>query len=379
MDFLISEALQSMKKTVRQFVDKEVEPRAQEIEENDAIPEIIIKKAKEMGLFGLSIPEQYEGLGLGMVDKCLIFEELGRTHNGFTSLVGSHNGIGTMGIVMMGTEEQKSRYLPAMAKGDAIGAFALTEPNAGSDASNIKTTAVKRGDKWIINGSKHFITNGPVASTFTVMAMTDKSLKARGITAFIVEKEFPGFKVGTVEKKMGLKGSYTSEIIMEDCEVPAANLLGMEGQGYMNALKILANGRAGLAARVVGSCHKLIEMSVQYAKTREQFGKPIGENQAIQFMLADMLMETEAARALTLQTAWQVDQKMKVIKEAAMTKLFASETYCRVADKAVQIHGGMGYMQDFPIERFYRDARITRIYEGTSEIQRLIIARQMLS
>lgn len=379
MDFTISEELQSMKKTVRQFVDKEVEPRAQEIEEKDAIPEIIIKKAKEMGLFGLSIPMEYGGLGLGMLDKCLIFEELGRTHNGFTSLVGSHNGIGTMGIVMMGSEEQKSRYLPAMAKGDAIGAFALTEPNAGSDASNIKTTAVKKGDRWILNGSKHFITNGPVASTFTVMAMTDKSRKAKGITAFIVEKDFPGFKVGTVEKKMGLKGSYTSEIILEDCEVPAENLLGVEGQGYMNALKILANGRAGLAARVVGSCQKLIEMSVEYAKTREQFGKPIGENQAIQFMLADMLMETEATRALTLQTAWQVDQKMKVIKEAAMTKLFASETYCRVVDKAVQIHGGMGYMQDFPIERFYRDARITRIYEGTSEIQRLIIGRQMLS
>lgn len=379
MDFSISKELEAMKKAVRQFVDKEVEPRAEEIERNNAIPEVIVEKAKEMGLFGLSIPVEHGGIGMGMVDKCLIFEELGRTHNGFTSLIGSHNGIGTTGIIMMANEQQKSRYLPQMAAGDAIGAFALTEPNAGSDASNLATTAVRHGDKWILNGTKHFITNGPVAGVVTVMAVTDKSKGARGISAFIVEKDFPGYKVGTVEKKMGLKGSYTSELVFEDCEVPLENLLGNEGEGYMTALKVLANGRAGLAARVVGSCHKLIEMSVDYAKTRIQFGKPIGDNQAIQFMLADMAMETEAARALMLQTAWQVDQKQKVIKEAAMTKLFASEAYCRVVDKAVQIHGGMGYMNEFPVERFYRDARITRIYEGTSEIQRLIIARQLLS
>jgi acyl-CoA dehydrogenase len=379
LDFSISKELEAMKKAVRQFVDKEVEPRADEIEVNDAIPEVIVSKAKEMGLFGLSIPAEYGGVGLGMLEKCLIFEELGRTHNGFTSLLGSHNGIGTMGIVMMANEQQKKRYLPQMATGDAIGAFALTEPNAGSDASNLTTTAVRQGDKWILNGTKHFITNGPIAGVVTVMAVTDKSKGARGISAFIVEKDFPGYKVGTIEKKMGLKGSHTSELVFEDCEVPEENLLGNEGEGYMTALKVLANGRSGLAARVVGSCHKLIEMSVDYAKTRVQFGKPIGDNQAIQFMLADMAMETEAARALMLQTAWQVDQKQKVIKEAAMTKLFASEAYCRVVDKAVQIHGGMGYMSEYPIERFYRDARITRIYEGTSEIQRLIIARQLLS
>ena len=377
MDFSISKELQSMRKTVRQFVEKEVEPRADEIEENDSIPEVIVNKAKEMGLFGLSIPQEYGGLGLGMLDKCLIFEELGRTHNGFTSLLGSHNGIGTMGIVMLGSEEQKKKYLPGMATGN-IGAFALTEPNAGSDASNLSTTATREGDKWILNGTKHFITNGPVAGVFTVMALTDRSKGARGISAFIVEKDFPGFKVGTIEKKMGLKGSYTSELIFDNCEVPAENLLGQEGEGYVTALKVLANGRAGLAARVAGSCQKLIEMSAEYAKSREQFGKPIGANQAIQFMLADMAMETEAARALMLQTAWQVDQKQKGIKEAAMTKLFASEVYCRVVDKAVQIFGGMGYMKEFPIERFYRDARITRIYEGTSEIQRMVIARQIL-
>ncbi len=379
MDFSISKELEAMKKVVRQFVDKEVDPRGEEIENNDAIPEVIIEKSKEMGLFGLSIPSEYGGLGLGMVEKCLIFEELGRTHNGFTSLVGSHNGIGTMGIVMMGNEQQKKSYLPQMAMGEVIGAFALTEPNAGSDASNLTSAAVRKGDKWILNGTKHFITNGPIAGVVTVMAVTDKSKGARGISAFIVEKDFPGYKVGTTEKKMGLKGSYTSELVFEDCEVPAENLLGKEGEGYMTALKILANGRAGLAARVVGSCHKLIEMSVDYAKTREQFGKPIGENQAVQFMLADMAMETEAARTLMLQTAWQVDQKQKVIKEAAMTKLFATEVYCRVADKAVQIHGGMGYMKEYPIERYYRDARIARIYEGTSEIQRMVIARQLLS
>ena len=377
MDFTVSKELEAMKKTVRQFVEAEVEPRSEEIEQNDLIPEVIIRKGKEMGLFGLSIPQEYGGLGLGMVEKCLIFEELGRTHNGFTSLFGSHNGIGTMGIVMLGNEEQKKKYLPGMAMGN-VGAFALTEPNAGSDASNLLTTAVRQGDKWILNGTKHFITNGPIADIITVMAVTNKSKGAKGISAFIVEKDFPGFSVGTIEKKMGLKGSYTSELIFDNCEVPSENLLGQEGEGYVTALKILANGRAGLAARVVGSCRKLIDMSAEYANTRIQFGKPIGDNQAIQFMLADMAMETEAARALMLQTAWQVDQKMKVIKEAAMTKLFASETYCRVADKAVQIFGGMGYMKDFPIERYYRDARITRIYEGTSEIQRMVIARQIL-
>lgn len=378
MDFSFPEELTMMRQTVRQFIDKEVNPYDAQIEENDEVPAHLLDMAKEIGLFGLSIPEQYGGLGVNMVGKSAIFEELGRTHNGFVSIIGCHCGIGSVGIVEIGNEEQKQRYLPVMAKGELIGAFALTEPNAGSDASNLKTTAVRKGDRYILNGVKHFITNGPIAEVITVTASTDRSKGAKGVTSFIVEKNFPGFRVGTVEKKMGLRGSHTAELIFEDCEVPVENVLGVEGQGYTNALKILANGRAGMAARCVGSCQKLIEMSIQYANERVQFGKPILENQAIQHMLANMATETEVARSMVYRVAWLVDQGFKAIKEAAMVKLFATEVFNRVADTAVQIHGGMGYMRECPVEHYYRDARITRIYEGTSEIQRNIIAAQLI-
>lgn len=378
MDFTIPEELQMMSRTVKEFVDKEVDAVGQIIEDEDRIPEEIIEKAKEMGLFGLSIPAEYGGVGIGMLGKCIIYEQLGRTNNGFTTLIGAHTGIGSVGIVEMGTEEQRQKYLPAMAAGEKIGAFALTEPNAGSDAANIKTTAVRKGDVYILNGAKHFITNAPIADIFTVMAVTDKSKGPKGITAFIVEKDFPGFKIGTIERKMGLRGSYTSEVIFEDCEVPAENVLGREGEGYVNALKILANGRAGLAARNLGSMQKLLELSIKYAQERVQFNVPISSFQAVQHMLADMAVDIELTRSMVYRVAWMVDQKIKVIKEAAMVKYFASEAYCRVADKAVQIFGGMGYMKDFPIERYYRDARICRIYEGTSEIQKNIIFIQLL-
>jgi len=378
MDFTIPEELQMMSRTVKEFVDKEVDAVGQIIEDEDRIPEEIIEKAKEIGLFGLSIPAEYGGVGIGMLGKCIIYEQLGRTNNGFTTLIGAHTGIGSVGIVEMGTEEQRQKYLPAMAAGEKIGAFALTEPNAGSDAANIKTTAVRKGDVYILNGAKHFITNAPIADIFTVMAVTDKSKGPKGITAFIVEKDFPGFKIGTIERKMGLRGSYTSEVIFEDCEVPAENVLGREGEGYVNALKILANGRAGLAARNLGSMQKLLELSIKYAQERVQFSVPISSFQAIQHMLADMAVDIELTRSMVYRVAWMVDQKIKVIKEAAMVKYFASEAYCRVADKAVQIFGGMGYMKDFPIERYYRDARICRIYEGTSEIQKNIIFNQLL-
>jgi acyl-CoA dehydrogenase len=333
--------------------------------------------SKEMGLFGLSIPEEYGGLGIGMVGKCALYEEIGQTHNGYTTLIGAHTGIGTIGIVEMGNEQQKKKYLPAMASGEKLGAFVLTEPEAGSNAVNLKTTAVRRGDKFILNGLKHYITNATVASVFTVMAVTDPLKGAKGITSFIVEKDFPGFKVGAIEKKMGLKGSQSAELIFEDCEVPIENVLGEVGQGYVNALKILANGRAGLASRNLGSCEKLLDMSVRYAKERIQFGKPIIKQQAVSHMLAEMAVEIEALRSFTYRVAWMVDEGMKVIKEAAMLKLYGSEVYNRVADKAVQIHGGLGYIADYPIERFFRDARITRIYEGTSEIQKNIIAAQL--
>ena len=377
MDFGISEELKSMQLTVRRFIEQQVHPQENLIEEEDRIPEELVEQARQMGLFGLSIPEQYGGLGLDMVAKCIINEEVGRAHSGFAALQGSHTGIGTSGLVMVGSDYIKEKYLPDMATGKKIGAFALTEPEAGSDASSLKTRAVKKGDRWILNGTKHFITNGPEASVITTMAVTDPSKGARGISAFVIEKDFPGYKVGTVEKKMGLRGSHTSELIFEDCEVPEENMLGAENEGFVTALRILASGRAGLGARSVGACRRLIELSLKYSQERIQFGKPIYNNQAIQWMLADMATETEAARALTYQTAWQVDQGMDIIRAAAMTKLFASEVYCRVADKAVQIHGGMGYMKEFPIERIYRDARITRLYEGTSEVQRMVIAAQL--
>lgn len=379
MDFSISDDIRDMKRTLRDFVDNEVDAYGQQIEEEDRIPRHLIDRAMEMGLFGMSIPEQYGGLGLGMLDRCLLLEELGRTNMGFTTYIGAHVGIGTSGIVEMAGEDLKKKYLPAMASGEKLGSFALTEPDAGSDASSMKTTAVLKGDKWILNGMKHFITNAPDASVVTVIAVTDKEKGARGgFTAFLVEKDFPGYSIGTVEKKMGLRGAHTSEIVFEDCEVPAENVLGQVGRGYAGALRILSKGRVALGARCVGACDKLVELSARYAQQRVQFGQPIASFQAIQWMLAEMATDTEAARALTYRVAWMVDQGLPVLKEGPMVKMFASEALARVADKAVQVHGGMGYMKEFPVERFYRDARITRLYEGTNEIQRMVIAGRIL-
>ncbi|MGE7591781.1 acyl-CoA dehydrogenase family protein [Peribacillus frigoritolerans] len=377
MDFRLDEDILLLKENIRQFIEEQIDPFSMQIEDEDHIPESIINLSKEIGLFGLSIPERYGGLGIGMVGKCALYEEIGKTHNGYTTLIGAHTGIGTVGIVEMGNEMQKEKYLPDMASGNRIGAFALTEPAAGSHATNLKMTAVKNGDKYILNGTKHYITNADVADVFTVMAVTDKDKGAKGITSFIVEKDFPGFRVGSLERKMGLRGSHSAELFFEDCEVPAENVLGDVGQGYVNALKILANGRAGLAARNLGSCQYLLDLSTKYATEREQFNVPIIDHQAVSHMIAEMAMEIEALRSFTYRVAWMVDQKQKIIKEAAMLKLYGSEVYNRVADKAVQIHGGMGYMKDYPVERFYRDARITRIYEGTSEIQKNIITGQL--
>jgi acyl-CoA dehydrogenase len=377
MDFSLPEEIELLRETVRDFVVEQVEAVAMDIEENDEIPERIVNMSKQLGLFGLGIPESYGGLGLDMVGKCAIYEELGKTHNGFTTLIGAHTGIGSVGIVELGTDAQKQKYLPKMASGEWIGAFALTEPSAGSNAANLKTTAVKKGDRYIINGSKHYITNAVCGHVFTVMAVTDASKGAKGITSFIVEKDFPGFHLGSVERKMGLRGSHSAELFFEDLEVPVENVLGEEGKGYVNALKILANGRAGLAARNLGSCEKLLQMSLGFAMQREQFGKPIFEQQAVQHMLADMATEIEVLRSITYRVAWMTDQNKRVVKEAAIAKLYGSEVYNRIADLAVQIHGGIGYMKDYPIERFYRDARITKIYEGTSQIQKNIIAAEL--
>ncbi|USK67059.1 acyl-CoA dehydrogenase family protein [Peribacillus frigoritolerans] len=379
MTITLTKEMQQMKEMIRNFVEREVEPFAIQIEEEDAIPGHLVEKAKDLGLFGISIPEQYGGIGLNAVGKATVLEQLGRTHNGFVSLISAHTGIGSTGLVKLASEHLKNKYLPEMAAGTKIGAFALSEPGAGSDATNLATSAEKKGDYWVMNGTKHFITNGPIADVYTVFALTDKDKGAKGgITAFLVERDFPGLTVGKKDKKMGLRGSYTSQVIFEDCIIPEENVIGEVGMGYISALKILGEGRVGLAARAVGSSGKLIELSAKYAKERIQFGKPIADNQAIQWMLADMATETEAARALTMMAAQMIDEGKKVIKEASMAKLFASDVFNRVADKAVQIHGGMGYMAEYPVERFYRDARITKIYEGTNEIQRLIIARNVL-
>lgn len=379
MLYTFTPEIDQIKQMVRNFVEKDVEPLAQQIEEEDHVPAHLLEKAKSLGLFGMSIPEEYGGIGLNTVGKATVLGELGRSSNGFATIISAHTGIGSVGIVRLGSEQIKQKYLQDMASGHKVGAFALSEPGAGSDATNLSTTAEKVDGKWVLNGTKHFITNAPIADVFTVFALTNKEKGAKGgITSFLVEKDFPGLTIGKEDKKMGLRGSQTAQLIFEDCEVPEENVIGEVGMGYMSALKILGEGRVGLAARAVGSCEKLIELSASYAQERKQFGKPISDNQAIQWMLADMATETEAARMLMMKAATMIDNGEKAIKEASMAKLYASEVFNKVANKAVQIHGGMGYVSEYPIERFYRDARITTIYEGTSEVQRLIIARDVL-
>lgn len=383
MDFAIPENLRMMVDTVRRFVKRDLEPISRQVEEEDRIPENVIRTMRELGLFGLGIPEEYEGLGIGCLGECLVYEEMGKVNGCFRTLIGTNNGIGSQGILLDGTPEQKQRYLPKLASGEWIGCFALTEPEAGSDAANLKTTAELKGDHWVLNGGKHFITNGNIADVATVFALTDKAKRAKGgITAFIVEKTFPGFYVGTIERKMGMRGSHTCELIFENCLVPKENVVGGEanvGQGFRTAMKTLDKGRLTLGASAMGSAQRLLELSIDYAKQRVQFGKPIGHFQAIQTMIADMATQIYAARQMVYHAAWLRDTTgSAVVKEAAMVKLFCTEMVNRVADMAVQIHGGMGYMKDYPVERFYRDVRLTRIYEGTSEIQRLVIARELL-
>ncbi|MGC8719957.1 MAG: acyl-CoA dehydrogenase family protein [Thermodesulforhabdaceae bacterium] len=383
MDFTIPENYRMMAETVRRFVERELEPISKQVEEEDRIPEEVVQKMRELGLFGLSIPEEYGGLGLGTLGECIVYEELSKTNACFRTRIGTNNGIGSQGILIDGTEEQKRKYLPKIASGEWTACFALTEPEAGSDAANIKTKAELKGDHWVLNGRKCFITNGDIADVATVFAVTDPQKRAKGgITAFIVEKTFPGFYVGTIEKKMGLRGSHTAELVFEDCIVPRENVIGgdaMIGQGFKTAMKVLDKGRLTMGACAVGAAQKLLELSVKYAKQRVQFGRPIAEFQAIQFMLAEMATNIYAARQMVYHAAWLRDQRgTSVIKEASMVKLFCTEMVNRVADMALQIHGGLGYMKDYPIERFYRDVRLMRIYEGTSEIQKIVIARELL-
>ena len=363
---------------VRRFIQKEVDPRSRWIEENDAIPEELLQKARALGLFGLTIPEEYGGIGLDLAGKCAIEEEMGRTNYGFATVIGNHTGIGTTGIVALGSEAQKRKYLPRMASGEWVGCFSLTEPHAGSNPADIRTSAVRKGDRYLLNGEKIYCTNGGIARVFTVMAVTDRSKGIKGISAFLVERGFPGFSVGKNELKMGMHGCTTAPLAFTDCEVPAENLLGPEGMGYVQALKTLTLGRVTIAARCCGMMDKLIERCVDYMKTRTQGGRKIAEHQGLQWMLADMGVARDASRLLTQRAIDALMRGERGTLEASAAKLYATESLGRVVDSAVQIHGGMGYMREAGIETVYRDARITRIYEGSSEIQRNIIAAQLL-
>jgi len=363
---------------LRRFIEKEVEPRSRWIEEHDEIPSELVQKARELGLFGLTIPEQYGGIGLDLGGKCAIEEVMGQTNYGFATLIGNHTGISSTGIVALGSEQQKQKYLPRMASGEWIGCFALTEAQAGSDPSALRTSAVRKGSGYALNGEKIFITNAPLASVFTVMAVTDKAKGIKGISAFIVERGFKGLAVGRNELKMGMHGCTTAPVAFSDCEVPAENLLGPEGMGYVQALKTLTQGRVTVASRCVGMMDKLIDKSAAYLKMRSQGGKKLAEYQGLQWMLADMAVQRDAARGLVARGIETLLRGERGTLEAAVAKLYATEALGKVADAAVQIHGGMGYMREAGVETVYRDSRITRIYEGTSEIQRNIIAAQLL-
>jgi len=374
------EILNQLLDTISRFVRERLVPNEERIAEDDAIPAEIVAEMKDLGLFGLSIPEEYGGLGLSMEEEVLCAFEIGQTSPAFRSIFGTNNGIGSQGIIIDGTEEQKQKYLPHLATGELIASFALTEPNAGSDAASLRTTARRDGDHYVVNGTKRFITNAPEASIFTLMARTDPGNKgAGGISAFIVEADSPGLSLGKIDKKMGQKGAHTCDVIFEDVRVPAANIIGgVEGQGFKTAMKVLDRGRLHISATCVGVSERLIRDSVKYAAERVQFGKPIGEFQLVQAMLADSRTEAYAARCMVLDAARKKDLGQNVSTEAACCKMFASEAVGRIADRAVQVHGGAGYIADYGIERFYRDVRLFRIYEGTTQIQQLVIARNML-
>jgi acyl-CoA dehydrogenase len=374
----LSPEVKQLCQEVRRFIRKEVDPRSRWIEENDRWPDDLMQKTRELGLFGLTIPEEYGGIGVNLAGKCAIEEEMGRTNYGFSTVIANHTGIGTTGIVSLGTEAQKRKFLPRMATGEWVGCFALTEPHAGSNPADIRTTAVKKGDRYILNGEKIYITNGGIAQVFTVMVVTDRSKGIKGISAFILERGMKGFIIGKNELKMGMHGCTTVPLAFTDCEVPAENLLGGEGVGYIQALKTLTMGRVTIASRCCGMMDKLIERCVDYMKTREQGGKKIAEHQGLQWMLADMGVARDASRLLAHRAIEVILRGERGTLEASAAKLFATESLGKVVDCAVQIHGGMGYMREAEIETVFRDARITRIYEGSSEIQRNIIAAQLL-
>jgi butyryl-CoA dehydrogenase len=379
MDFELSEEHRLLRRTVRDFAETEIGPRAEEIDATDEFPWDIFRKMGAAGLLGLPFPEQYGGSGGDMLSQALALEEIARVSGTMAIILDAHTSLCCEPIYLFGTEEQKQKYLVPLARGEKVGAFGLTEPQAGSDAGATRTRAVRDGDEWVLNGQKIFITNGSIADVAVVTAKTDPEKGTRGISAFIVEKGTPGFTPGRDEKKMGLKGSVTSELFFENCRIPLGNLLGRENEGFKQFLTTLDGGRVAIAAMALGLAQGAFEKALAYAKERVQFGQPIANFQAIQWMIADMATDIEAARLMVYRAAWLKDRGQRFTREASMAKLCATETSERVCYKAIQIHGGYGYTRDYAVERMYRDQRLCAIGEGTNEIQRLVIARQLLA
>lgn len=379
MDFELTDAQRLIRDTVREFAEKELAPLAAERDRLEQFPDKALQRLAELGVLGMTMPPEYGGAGADTVSSCLALMEISRACASTGVTLSVHNTLTCEIIYRHGTEEQRRRYLPRLCRGEILGAFSLTEPTSGSDAASLRTTAIRRGDQYVLNGTKLFVTNGSRADAIVLFASTDPALRDKGITAFLVEPSFPGFRVGKREEKMGLRASDTAELVLEDCQVPVGNRIGAEGEGFKIALASLVNGRAGIAAQAVGIAQACLDASIRYAKERRQFGQPIAQFQAIQWKLANMATEVEAARLLTLRAAALKDRDLPCTIQTSMAKLFASEVANRSAAEAVQIHGGYGYIQDFPVERYMRDARVLTIYEGTSEIHRLIVARQLLS
>ncbi len=379
MDFSLTDEQQQLRRTVREFAETEIAPHVMEWDEASHFPSEIIPKLGEMGLLGVIFPEKYGGAGLGYIEYVIAIEELSRVDGSVGIIVAAHTSLCTNHIYKFGSEEQRQKYVVPLAQGKKLGCWSLTEPQAGSDAGGTRSVAVKRGNCWVLNGAKTFTTNGHYADVCVAMAVTEKSKGSHGISAFILEKGMPGFRPGKKENKLGLRASDTSEVVFSDCCIPTANLLGQEGEGFINSLQVLDGGRISIAALGLGMAQGAYEAAVKYAKERKQFGKSISEFQAIQFKLADMATQIEAARLLVYHAAWLADRKdVRFTKESSMAKLYTSEVAVRVANEAVQVFGGYGFVKDYPAEKYYRDVKLCTIGEGTSEIQRLVIARQIL-
>ncbi|MCX6619368.1 MAG: acyl-CoA dehydrogenase family protein [Acidobacteria bacterium] len=378
MDFELTAEQIQLRKTVREFAEAEIAPHVREWDEHSTFPAELLPELGELGLMGVIFPEEYGGAGLGYIEYALVIEELSRVDGSVGIIVAAHTSLCANHIYKMGAEEQRRRYLPDLASGRKLGAWSLTEPEAGSDAAGTRTTATRQGECYLLNGAKTFTTNGRYADVCVAMAVTDRAQGHHGISAFIVEKGTPGFRPGKKEDKLGLRASDTSEVVFQDCRVPAASRLGKEGEGFIDALKILDGGRISIAALAIGMAQGAYEAALKYSKQRRQFGRPISEFQAIQWKLADMATEIEAARLLNFRAAWMTDRGMRTTKESSMAKLYASEVAVRAAYEALQVHGGYGFIKDYPAEKYYRDVRLCTIGEGTSEIQRLVIARQLL-